>query len=106
MVERERLEVGVVGGRRTLIATLKIQPLLCFQYCSGIAAPCLGTTETHSLRAEPYQAVQPGDQAAVLVEKNNRTNRPATAQPPHKNRRESPLSAVVERYRAGATAWP
>ena len=102
-------EVKGESGRwekHSYIVTLEIQPLLRFQPRSGTTGPCPGTTGTHGVAAEPYQAVQPGDQAVAPVEKNNRSNRPATAQPPHRNRRESPLSAVVERYRAGATAWP
>ena len=94
------------GGRPPFIGGGKSNRYVLSPHTSGTTAPGPGTTGTHSLRAEPYQAVQPGDQAVVPVEKNNRTNRPATAQPPHRNKRESPLSAVVERYRTGATAWP
>ena len=56
-------EVKGESGRwekHSYIPTLKIQPLLRFQPRNDTTGPCPGTTGTHGVVAEPYQAVQPG----------------------------------------------
>ena len=73
-------------GEAPLNSHPHFQPLLRFLHYSGTTGPCPGTTGTHGVTSEPYQAVQPDRRAVVPAKENNRTNRLATAQPPHQNR--------------------
>ena len=93
-------------GEAPLYSNPKFQPLLRFLHCSGTTGPRPGTTGTHGVSAEPYQAVQPDLQAVVPAKKNNRTNRLATAQPPHQNRSLTGTWAVPGRNnRMALSSW-
>ena len=77
-----------------------------FLHCSGTTGPRPGTTGTHGVSAEPYQAVQPDRRAVVPAKKDNRTNRLATAQPPHQNRSLTGTWAVPGRNnRMALSSW-
>ena len=55
------------GRRPPFIGGGKSNRYVLSPHTSGTTAPGPGTTGTHSIRAEPYQAVQPGDQAVAPV---------------------------------------
>ena len=93
-------------GEAPLNSHPHFQPLLRFLHCSGTTGPRPGTTGTHGVTAEPYQAVQPDRRAVVPAKKNNRTNRLATAQPPHQNMSLTGTWAVPGRNnRMALSSW-
>ena len=93
-------------GEAPLSSLPTIPTITVFLHCSGTTGPRPGTTGTHGVTAEPYQAVQPDRRAVVPAKKDNRTNRLATAQPPHQNRSLTGTWAVPGRNnRMALSSW-